>query len=98
MKRKTVFWLFFFLIFFPVTLFAEYQDTNRFSYGFRRMIMAPFRLPYNTLRGTFYGPPITGALGGVMSGTFETVNDFLSGAFDMAASSAPYAKYAIFFV
>ena len=98
MKRKTLFWLFLLLILLPATVFAEYQDTNRFTYGFRRMLMAPFRLPYNTLRGTFYGPPVTGTLGGVMSGTFQTVNDLMGGAFDMAASAAPYAKYALFFI
>ena len=99
MKHRIIFCFLLFWIFLPTTLFAEgYQDTNRFTYGFSRILMAPFRLPYNMLRGTFYGPPITGTLGGVMSGTFETIGDLLGGAFDMAASAAPYAKYAVFFV
>jgi len=99
MKHKIVFGLFLLLLFLPTPLFAEgYQDTNRFTYGFRRILMAPFRIPYSTLRGTFYGPPVTGTLGGAVSGTFQTVNDLLGGAFDMAASAAPYAKYAIFFI
>lgn len=76
---------------------AGYQDTNRFTYGFQRLLLAPFQLPFRVLQGTLTGPPIVGTLGGVFTGTMSTVSNLVGGAFDMAASAAPYAKYAVFF-
>ena len=83
----------------PATLLAQgYQDTNRFTYGFQRVLAAPFQIPYQMLQGTLYGPPVVGTVGGVFSGTFRTISDLVGGTFDMVASLAPYAKYAIFFI
>ncbi|MBI4368369.1 MAG: hypothetical protein HY588_03145, partial [Candidatus Omnitrophica bacterium] len=59
---------------------------------------APFQIPYHLLQGTLYGPPVVGTVGGVFTGTFRTISDLVGGTFDMAASLAPYAKYAIFFI
>ena len=99
MKRKITLWVFVFSLFLPPALFAEgYQDTNRFAYGFQRMLVAPFQIPLNTLEGTFNGPPVTGTLNGVLSGTVQTVTDLVGGAFDMVAAASPYAKYALFFI
>ena len=98
-KRRIIIWLLLFFILFPSPIFAQglYQDSNRFAYGFQRIAMAPFRILINTLQGTLYGPPIVGTLGGVLSGTVQTVTDLVGGAFDMAAAAAPYAKYALLF-
>ena len=74
-----------------------YQDTNRFSSGFRRVVGASFQLPFRVLQGTLYGPPISGTLSGALGGTFQTVTDLAGGTFDMAAAAAPYAKYAVLF-
>ncbi|MBI4395349.1 MAG: hypothetical protein HY583_04020 [Candidatus Omnitrophica bacterium] len=94
-KLKTSVWILIFLaIFIP---FANaYQDTNRFTYGFQRLLLAPFQIPIQVLQGTLYGPPIVGTLGGVLTGTFSTISNLVGGTFDMAASVAPYAKYAVF--
>ncbi|OGW85291.1 MAG: hypothetical protein A3C35_05010 [Omnitrophica bacterium RIFCSPHIGHO2_02_FULL_46_11] len=98
MKRKLIVGCLMFSILLTPLAFAGYQDTNRFAYGLRRVFLAPFRIPFNTLRGTVYGPPITGTLQGVVVGAAQTVTDLAGGTFDMAAAAAPYAKYAIFFV
>ena len=85
------------LILMPSPLFASiYGDTNRFTYGFQRAVMAPFQIPLRAMYGTAYGPPFVGTLGGVLQGTFRTVGDVVAGGFDMAAAAAPYAKYAVF--
>ena len=75
---------------------SVYQDTNRFTYGFKRVLAAPFQLPAYLFKGTFYGPPLIGTLGGVVQGTFQTVGELVGGIFDMGAALAPYAKYAAF--
>ncbi len=75
---------------------SVYQDTNRFTYGFKRVVAAPFQIPIRTLQGTFYGPFIVGTVGGIFQGTFSTVADLVGGVFDMGAAAAPYAKYALF--
>ena len=100
MNRKTILWISVFLIAFAFVPFAEaaYQDTNRFTYGFQRVLPAPFQIPVQMLQGTMYGPPITGTLGGIFGGVFSTVSNLVGGTFDMAASAAPYAKYAVFFI
>ena len=100
MKRKICVWFLTFFILFssPPLVQAGYQDTNRFTYGFQRILRAPFQIPIRTIHGTMYGPLVTGTLGGVMTGAFRTVSDLVGGGFDMAAATAPYAKYAIFFV
>ena len=83
------------LILTPSPLFASvYSDTNRFTYGFQRAVMAPFQIPLQAMRGTAYGPILVGTVGGVLKGTFMTVGDLVGGSFDMAAAAAPYAKYA----
>lgn len=98
MKFKTVLCLILIVVLFPVPLFAGsvYQDTNRFTYGFQKFLAAPFQIPIHLLRGTLYGPPVVGTLGGVLLGTSRTVGDLIGGVFDMAAAAAPYAKYAVF--
>ena len=98
MNKKTVWVTICFLVFFSSTAFAEslYQDTNRFTYGFKRVVAAPFQIPIRTLQGTFYGPFIAGTVGGILQGTFSTVGDLVGGVFDMGAAAAPYAKYALF--
>ena len=102
MKRIVAICLLTLLLSVPPPLFADvasvYRDTNRFTYGFQRVIMAPFRIPLSALRGTMSGPPIVGTLSGVFTGTFQTVGDVVGGAFDMAASAVPYAKYGLFFI
>lgn len=86
------------LVVFSSTAFAAspYQDTNRFSYGFRRLLIAPFQIPIRTIQGTLYGPLVTGTIGGIFQGAFYTVSDLVGGVFDMGAAAAPYAKYAVF--
>ena len=99
MKLKLAACLLICLALLPAPLFAASgfsQDTNRFSYGFQRILLAPFRIPIHTYQGTMYGPPLIGTLGGVLTGTVRTVTDMVGGAFDMAAAAAPYAKYAAF--
>ena len=99
MKRlRAVICLILILVLFPAPLFAQsvYQDTNRFTYGFKRVLAAPFQIPIQMLQGTLYGPPVVGTLGGVLLGTSRTVGDLIGGVFDMAAAAAPYAKYAVF--
>lgn len=96
MKNITIFFILFLLLC-PVSYAASiYQDTNRFSYGFMRIMRAPFQLPYYLLRGTFTGPLVMGTVGGALQGTFSTVNELVGGVFDMGAAAAPYAKYAAF--
>ena len=99
MKPRVAVCLILILVLFPSPLFAAslYQDTNRFTYGFQRILLAPFQIPIQMFQGTLYGPPVVGTLGGVLTGTFRTVGDLVGGTFDMAASAAPYAKYALFF-
>ena len=97
MKRKLILFIFLLSFFLSRPLFAAvYQDTNRFASGFQRILLAPLRIPLNTLQGTFHGPPIIGTLGGVLGGTVQTVTDLVGGTFDMAAAASPYAKYALF--
>ncbi len=83
----------------PSNSFAAsiYQDTNRFTYGAKRILTAPFQIPVRTLQGTLSGPLIVGTVGGILQGTFHTVGDLIGGVFDMAAAAAPYAKYAVLF-
>ena len=69
-------------------------DTNRFAGGVQRLLLAPFQIPVQMLQGTMHGPFLLGPLMGVVSGVFRTVGDLAGGVFDMAAASAPYAKYA----
>ena len=99
MKRKVIALLLLFLMTLPSTLLAAsvYQDTNRFAYGFKRVMMAPFQIPIQTAQWTMHGPLVTGTVSGVLMGTFQTVGDMVGGMFDMAAAAAPYAKYAAFF-
>lgn len=86
-----------FILFLPSAFAASvYQDTNRFVYGFKRLVAAPFQIPIRTLQGTLYGPFIAGTVGGIFQGTFHTVGDLAGGVFDMGAAAAPYAKYALF--
>ncbi len=83
-------------LFLPLASAASlYQDTNRFTYGFKRLVTAPFQIPIRTLQGTLYGPLISGTVGGVFQGAFYTVGDLVGGVFDMGAAAAPYAKYAL---
>ena len=96
MRKISALALFLVLSFAPLSHTASLQqDTNRFSAGFKRVIGAPFQIPYQALRGTFYGPPGIGTIGGVLQGTFTTVGELAGGAFDMATAAAPYAKYAL---
>ena len=71
-------------------------DTDRFTHGAERVLLAPFQIPVQTYRWTRYGPPITGTLSGVLVGAVRTVTDLLGGLFDMTAAAVPYAKYAFF--
>ena len=95
MYRKIVVGLIVFLILLSVSSFAAAaSDTSRFVYGFQRLLLAPFQLPYQLFQGTFYGPPVVGTLQGAFVGTFQTLSGVVGGVFDMAAAAAPYAKYA----
>ena len=97
MKLKLAAYLLICLALLPAPLFAASgfaQDTNRFSYGFQRILLAPFRIPIHAYQGTMYGPPLIGTLSGVLTGTVRTLTDVVGGTFDMAAAAAPYAKYA----
>ena len=98
--KKAVLCFFALVLLFPELASAQgaMRDTDRFSYGLKRVLFSPFRIPYHTARETFRGPFVIGTLSGVVSGTAATVGDLAGGTFDMAASAAPYAKYAIFFV
>lgn len=97
-KLKLIVLVLVFSMFLPSSLFAAsvYQDTNRFAYGFQRVVMAPFQIPLRAMEGTTYGPMFVGTVGGVLKGTFRTLGDVVGGSFDMAAAAAPYAKYAVF--
>lgn len=97
---KKILAVFFLLIMFaaPFAFPASvYQDTNRFTYGFKRLMGAPFQIPVETLRGTLYGPFIAGTIGGIFQGTYQTIGDLVGGVFDMGAAASPYAKYALLF-
>lgn len=85
---------------FPASSFAliRQSDTNRFTIGFMRVFTAPFQMMSETLNGVLSGPPLFGAVNGVLNGTIQAVANVVGGAFDMAAAAAPYAKYAVFFV
>jgi len=97
MKKICLLILVYLISFLPFSQAASiYQDTNRFSYGFKRVLGAPFQLPFHALYGTFYGPLGVGTVGGVLKGGFSTVTELVGGAFDMGAAAAPYAKYAVF--
>ena len=101
MNQKIIAWLLIFLILVPSPLLAlgvRRDDTNRFTYGFMRLLMAPFQIPYQAFDGTVRGPLVMGTVGGVFRGAFYTVSDLVGGVFDMVAAAAPYAKYAVFFV
>lgn len=97
MNKKTAWLTVCFLVLFSSTAFCAsvYQDTNRFTYGFKRLVAAPFQIPIRTLQGTLYGPFISGTVGGVFQGAFYTIGDLVGGVFDMGAAAAPYAKYAL---
>ena len=87
------------LILLPPPTFAlgvNAYDTNRFAGGVQRLLLAPFQIPIQMIRGTMYGPFLIGPVTGAVSGVFRTVGDLASGVFDMAAAAAPYAKYAAF--
>lgn len=81
----------------PLPIFAANvaNDTGRFTYGAQRIFLGVFELPLQVVKGTFYGPPVIGTVSGALSGTFLTFSNVMGGAFDMAAASAPYAKYAL---
>ena len=96
-KKFVIFILLFSLLSSSAFAASVYQDTNRFTYGFKRVLMAPFQIPYQMLRGTVQGPPLIGTVAGVLQGTFQTVGNLVGGAFDMGAAAAPYAKYAVLF-
>ena len=98
MSKKILIFLLLFTIFSaPAFSASVYQDTNRFTYGFKRLMGAPFQIPGETLRGTLYGPFIVGTIGGIFQGTYQTIGDLVGGVFDMGAAAAPYAKYAVLF-
>ena len=97
---KKIFGLFLVLLItapFPLFSASVFRDANRFQYGAQRAFAAPFQIPVQMFRGTAYGPLVTGTVGGALYGTFRTFGDLMSGAFDMAAAAAPYAKYALLF-
>jgi hypothetical protein len=98
LKPKLIVFILMLSFLLPSPLFAAsvYQDTNRFAFGFQRVVMAPFQIPLRAMEGTAYGPMLVGTVGGVLKGTFRTVGDVVGGSFDMAAAAAPYAKYAVF--
>lgn len=79
----------------PLHAASVFQDSNRFAYGVKRVLAAPFQIPVHTLQGTFGGPLVVGTIAGVFSGTFQTIGDLAGGLFDMGAAAAPYAKYAV---
>lgn len=98
MTKKTLFCLLLLLTILPPSLFSAslYQDTNRFAYGFQRVLGAAIQLPFRTIQRTLSGPIGVGTVAGVLDGTVRTVTDLMGGTFDMAAAAAPYAKYAVF--
>jgi hypothetical protein len=100
MKRKLIIGMIALSLFVPANLFAQslYRDTNRFSSGAQRLLLAPFQIPIQTFLGTARGPLVMGTLGGVLTGTFRTVGDLIGGVFDMGAAAVPYAKYGLFFI
>ncbi len=96
--RKIIFIFLVLIVLNPCTFAASiYQDTNRFTYGAKRILAAPFQIPFRMLQGTLSGPLIVGTVGGMLQGTVHTVGDLIGGVFDMAAAAAPYAKYAVLF-
>ena len=97
MKKIALWFLIFLFTIPPVAQASLYRDTNRFTYGFQRLFSAPFQIPIRTLEGTLSGPLLVGTIGGLLNGTARTLSDAVGGTFDMAASAAPYAKYAVFF-
>ncbi|OGX05763.1 MAG: hypothetical protein A3G87_10105 [Omnitrophica bacterium RIFCSPLOWO2_12_FULL_50_11] len=86
-------------LFLSVPAFVHAQaDTNRFTHGFQRVLLAPFQLPVQTFEGAVYGPPLLGIVGGVLTGTVRTLTDLVGGVFEMAGAAAPLAKYGLFFL
>ena len=81
----------------PTAAHAQ-ADTNRFTYGFQRVLLAPFQIPVQTFQGAMYGPPLFGIVSGVLTGTVQTLTDLVGGVFDMAGAAAPLAKYGLFFL
>jgi hypothetical protein len=74
------------------------RDTSRFMYGFQKILSSTIQLPLQTIQSTLRGPIGLGTVQGVLTGTAGTVTNMVGGLFDMAAASAPYAKYAVLFV
>ena len=97
--RKKIIACFLILLFLsPSCLFGivDSRDTNRFMYGFQRLVFSAFQLPFQVVQGTLNGPIGLGTVQGVLVGATQTVTNIVGGVFDMAAASAPYAKYAVF--
>ena len=98
MSRKILIWfLMFSLLFLPsASAVVDPRDTRTFMSGFQRILLAPFQLPFRVIQGTLTGPIGVGTIQGVLVGATRTVTDLVGGVFEMAASTAPYAKYAVF--
>ena len=93
--RRFVIWFFVLCLSCPASAFAGIdRDTGRFMFGFQRVILSAFQMPFQMIQGTINGPIGVGTVQGIVGGTIQTVTDMVGGVFDMAAASAPYAKYA----
>lgn len=62
--------------------------------GISDLVQGVFALPIQVLAGTLNGPPIIGTVGGVLSGTMQTVSLTLRGVFRLVTVALPIASKA----
>ncbi len=98
-KKRTgtglILFLFFWVSLAPALYANDARNLALIFRGVGRTVASAFSLPFHVLsRGTQSFP--LGLVGGVMSGTYQTVTSVLGGGFDMARGAAPYAKYMAF--
>lgn len=80
----------------PATAYAGMdRDLGLIMRGVGKTVGSVFQVPFGMLSGSTQFFPF-GMVAGAVGGTFKAVGGTLSGAWDIARGSAPYAKYLIF--
>ncbi|MBU3759092.1 MAG: hypothetical protein FGM27_04105 [Candidatus Omnitrophica bacterium] len=85
-----------FLFLFPTSPQAGMErDAGLILRGVAKTVGSALHVPSQVLAGTAQSFPL-GVVGGAVGGTMKAVGGTLSGAWDIARGSAPYAKYLVF--